>query len=77
MPLFRGNINNVGCYEGKDWPLFTIFHPRNADGMERQKAYITKISRELNGYDNLICDICDEPELNNQTDAPREAKRVI
>jgi hypothetical protein len=31
--------------------------------MERQKAYIAKITRELNDYDNVIFDICDEPEL--------------
>jgi len=64
MPLFhRNNINNVGRYEGKDFWLFSTADPRNTDVMERQKAYIAKITRELNGYDNVIFDICDEPEL--------------
>ncbi len=64
MPLFhRNNLNNVGHYEGKDFWLFTTAGPRNADVMERQEAYIAKITRELNPYDNVIFDICDEPEL--------------
>jgi hypothetical protein len=70
VALYHGNnINNVGRYEGKDWWLFSTADPRNADLMERQKAYIAKITRELNGYDNVIYDICDEPEINEQTDA--------
>ena len=64
MPLFhRNNVNNVGRYEGKDFWLFSTADARNADVMERQKAYIAKITTELNGYDNVIFDICDEPEL--------------
>lgn len=64
MPFFnRNNINNVGHYEGKDFWLFSTADPRNADVMERQKAYIAKITTELNAYDNVIFDICDEPEL--------------
>ena len=64
MPLFhRNNVNNVGRYEGKDFWLFSTADARNADVMERQKAYIAKISTELNAYDNVIFDICDEPEL--------------
>ncbi|HVN80572.1 MAG TPA: hypothetical protein VMW38_16365 [Terriglobia bacterium] len=64
VALYHGNnIQNVGQYEGKDFWLFSSADPRNADVMERQKAYIAKITRELNGYDNVIFDICDEPEL--------------
>ena len=70
MPLYHGNnINNVGNYEQKDWPLFTTVDPRNADVIKRQQAYVAKITRELNGYDNVIYDICDEPKLHKQTDA--------
>jgi hypothetical protein len=64
VALYHGNnIQNVGQYEGKDFWLFSSADPRNADVMERQKAYVAKITRELNGYDNVIFDICDEPEL--------------
>lgn len=59
----RNNIQNVGQYEGKDFWLFSTTDPRNADVMKRQEAYIEKITRELNPYDNVIFDICDEPEL--------------
>jgi hypothetical protein len=64
MPLFqRNNVTNVGHYEGKDFWLFSTTDPRNADVLERQKAYVAKVTRELNAYDNVIFDICDEPEL--------------
>jgi len=64
VALYHGNnIQNVGQYEGKDFWLFSSDDPRNADVMERQKTYIAKITRELNDYDNVIFDICDEPEL--------------
>jgi hypothetical protein len=64
VALYHGNnIQNVGQYEGKDFWLFSSADPRNADVMGRQKAYIAKITRELNDYDNVIFDICDEPEL--------------
>ncbi len=59
----RNNIQNVGTYEGKDFWLFSTTDPRNADVIARQKAYIAKIARELNEFDNVIFDICDEPEL--------------
>ena len=65
----RNNIQNVGQYEGKDFWIFSTTDPRNADVMERQKAYIAKITRELNAYDNVIFDICDEPELWTQPGA--------
>jgi len=64
VALYHGNnIQNVGQYEGKDFWIFSTTDPRNADVIERQKAYIAKITRELNDYDNVIFDICDEPEL--------------
>ncbi len=66
----RNNVQNVGQYEGKDFWLFSTSDPRNADVMERQKAYIAKITRELNDYDNVIFDICDEPELWTKPGAP-------
>ena len=59
----RNNIQNVGRYEGKDFYLFSSDDARNADVMARQAAYIAKITQELNEYDNVIFDICDEPEL--------------
>jgi hypothetical protein len=64
MPMYHeNNIQNIGHYEEKDCGLFTTGDLRNQDVMKYQKAYITKITTELNKFDNLIYDICDEPSL--------------
>jgi hypothetical protein len=57
------NIQNVGQYESADCGLFTTADLRNQPVMKYQEAYIQKITTELNKYDNLIFDICDEPSL--------------
>ena len=57
------NIQNIGRYEDKECGLFTSADARNQDVIKYQKAYISKITAELNEYDNLIFDICDEPSL--------------
>ena len=59
----QNNIQNTGKYEPDSCGLFTSADPRNHDVMFYQKAYIRKITTELNRYDNLIYDICDEPSL--------------
>ena len=60
---FKNNIQNVGKYGAEDCGLFTTNDPRNDDVIKYQKAYIGKIATELNEFDNLIYDICDEPSL--------------
>ena len=59
----ENNIQNIGQYEGKDCGLFTSTDIRNQDVINYQKAYIEKITAELNEFNNLIYDICDEPSL--------------
>ena len=41
---------------------------RNEGVVRYQKAYIAKITTELNEYDNVIFDLCDEPSLVGQPD---------
>jgi len=60
---FKNNIQNIGHYEAEDCGLFTTNDSRNQDVINYQKAYIKKITTELNEFDNLIYDICDEPSL--------------
>jgi len=57
------NIQNIGRYEAPECGLFTTMDQRNLDVVKYQMAYIKKIATELNGYDNIIYDICDEPSL--------------
>jgi hypothetical protein len=69
MVMYHGNnIQNVGQYESKDCGLFTTLNNQNLDVINYQKAYIKKIVTELNEYDNLIFDICDEPSLQGLPD---------
>lgn len=69
MALYHGNnIQQVGQYEAKDCGLFTTNDSRNEGVIKYQKAYIAKITLELNGYDNVIFDLCDEPSLAGQLD---------
>ena len=69
MAMYHGNnIQNVGQYESEDCGLFTTINDRNKDVIEYQKAYIKKIVTEINEYENLIFDICDEPCLQGLPD---------
>ena len=64
MPLYHANnIQGVGRYEPSECGLFTTCDPRNQDVLRYQRAYVAKITAELNEYDNVIFDICDEPLL--------------
>jgi hypothetical protein len=65
--LYHGNnIQNVGQYEAAECGLFTTNDPRNQDVLRYQKAYVARIAEELNGYDNVIFDLCDEPSLHGK-----------
>jgi hypothetical protein len=69
MAMYHGNnIQNIGQYEMKDCGLFTTMNSQNQDVVKYQKAYIEKIVTELNEFDNLIFDICDEPSLQGLSD---------
>ncbi|MDP4224458.1 MAG: DUF4038 domain-containing protein [Bacteroidota bacterium] len=64
MPMFyNNNIQNIGKYDVRECGLFTSDDIRNQDVIRYQEAYIKKIATELNKFDNLIYDICDEPSL--------------
>ncbi len=64
----QNNIQNVGQYEAENCGLFTTSDPRNEDVLRYQKAYVAKITTELNDYDNVIFDLCDEPSLQGKAD---------
>lgn len=69
MAMYHGNnIQNIGQYEVNDCGLFTTLDSRNEGVVRYQKAYIAKIATELNGYDNVIFDLCDEPSLVGRLD---------
>ncbi len=62
------NIQGVGRYEAPDCGLFTTMDERNLEVAKYQAEYIRKITIELNDYDNVIYDICDEPSLQGLPD---------
>ena len=67
MPFYHANnIQGIGRYEAKDCGRFTTCDPRNQDVLRYQCAYVTKITTELNEYDNVIFDLCDEPSLQGR-----------
>ena len=69
MPVYHlNNIQNAGQYEAAECGLFTTNDSRNAEVIKYQKAYIKKITAEVNEYDNVIFDICDEPSLQGLPD---------
>jgi len=69
MAMYHGNnIQKVGRYEAAECGLFTSADPRNQSVIPYQKAYVAKITRELNEFDNLIYDLCDEPSLEGLPD---------
>jgi hypothetical protein len=69
MAMYHSNnIQNIGHYEMKDCGLYTTTNSKNQEIIKYQKAYIRKIANELNRYDNLIYDICDEPSLQGLPD---------
>ncbi len=69
MPLYHGNnVQGVGGYEAEECGLFTTASPRHEGVMRYQKAYVAKIAAELNAFDNVIYDLCDEPSLQGKPD---------
>ena len=51
--------NHVNDVETITWPDYlTLRHPRL---VERQMAYVRKIVTELNSYDNIFFEVCNEP----------------
>ena len=58
-PLYaENNVQNADHYSFLD--AQTMKHP---DLVARQDDYVRKIVREVNGFDNVILEICDEPAL--------------
>jgi len=69
MALYHGNnVQGVGQYEAGDCGLFTTMDPRNEAVVRYQRAYVAKIATELNAFDNVIYDLCDEPLLQGKAD---------
>lgn len=58
----RNNVNNVG-HCPKDEP-YTLKHP---DLLKRQLAFVRKVVAELNSFDNLYYEICNEPYFGGVT----------
>ena len=58
-PLYyENNIQGVGKCDFKD--AQTLKYP---DLVQRESEYVSKITQEVNDYDNVILEICDEPAL--------------
>jgi hypothetical protein len=58
-PLYyENNIQGVGKCDYLD--VQTLKHP---DLVRRQDDYVRKITEEVNAFDNIILEICDEPSL--------------
>ncbi len=64
MAMYHGNnIQGVGNYEADVCGLYTTNDARNRDVIRYQRAYVAKVTTELNGFDNVIFDLSDEPLL--------------
>jgi hypothetical protein len=58
-PLYhQNNIQGVGHCDFRD--AQTLKH---ADLVQREREYVRKITQEVNEFDNVILEICDEPSL--------------
>jgi len=58
-PLYyENNIQGVGNCDFKD--AQTMKHP---DLVRRESDYVAKITQEVNAYDNVILEVCDEPAI--------------
>ncbi len=62
QPLY--NTNNLQGIGSGDFKLFTTMTDKKLAGY--QAAYVKKIASELYDYDNIIYDICDEPEMQHR-----------
>ena len=65
-PLYyENNIQSVGKCSYLDAQTM-----KHADLIKRMDDYVSKITQEVNGFDNVILEICDEPSLfTSHTDA--------
>ena len=52
----KNNVNGVGRIAAQDYNSMV-----DAALFERQKAYVRKIVREVNAYDNMYLEVCNEP----------------
>lgn len=53
---FENNVQGIGKCDWKD--VQTVKH---ADLLRRQDDYVRKLTQEVNSFDNVILEICDEP----------------
>jgi len=56
---FKNNIQGIGNCTDND--AQTLNYP---DLVAKESDYVAKITREVNAYDNVILEICDEPTIN-------------
>ena len=63
----RNNVNGIGRVKRKD--VYTLKHPAL---LAAQDAMVRKIVTELNGFDNLYYEICNEPYFGGVTAAWQE-----
>ncbi len=58
-PLYyENNIQGVGKCDFRDAQTL-----KYADLVQRESEYVSKITQEVNAYDNVILEVCDEPSL--------------
>ena len=58
----RNNVNGVG-----NIPRNEAYTGKHRDLQEKQEAFVRKAVRELNGFDNLYFEICNEPYFGGVT----------
>ena len=58
----RNNVNGVGKFGGND-----AYTGKHRDLQEKQEAFVRKAVRELNAFDNLYFEICNEPYFGGVT----------
>jgi hypothetical protein len=57
----RNNVNNTTRIDARKYLSLD-----NGNVLARQESYCRKLVRELNGYDNLFFNLCNEPWFDNQ-----------
>jgi len=67
----KNNINGVGDIAWQDYVSM-----RDSATFERQKAYVRKIVHEVNAYDNIYLEICNEPFGNDPGHVSEEEVRA-
>ena len=68
----ENNINGVGDIEWQDYNS-----RRDQALFERQMAYVRKIVREVNKYDNFYFEVCNEPGSFSQAPENASAEEII